>query len=328
MARLTGYLGTYRSPKSAGVFRFTVETDSGALSVPALFCDAPDAKYLALRDRTLAAPVRGEKGAGLALIDLAAAAPRAQTLLTEESGGCYVVFDGDYIHTANFHAGTVSVYRRAENALSLHTRLSFGAGAGCHQVLVHGDTLLVPCMEQDRICLIDKSADFAQAGEIAFAPGTGPRHGVFDRAHERLFVVAEKECAVYSYRAQNGFSYADQVVLLPPGAFPGSTAAAIRLSADERFLYVSVRGANQLAVLAVEGERLALLQLTGSGGDHPRDIALSPDGRLLLAANRFSGELVSFAVDTGSGLIGKELCRVPAPEAVSILFDASITEPV
>lgn len=328
MAGLTGYLGTYRSPKSAGVFRFTVETDSGALTVPTLLCDAPDAKYLALRGTTLAAPVRGEDGAGLALIDLAAGTPRARTLLTEESGGCYVVFDGDDIDTANFHAGTVSVYRRAANALSLHTRLSFGAGAGCHQVLVHGDTLLVPCMEQDRICLIDKNADFAQAGEIAFAPGTGPRHGVFDRAEERLFMVAEKECAVYVYRAQNGFHYASKTFLLPPGAFPGSTAAAIRLSADERFLYVSVRGANQLAVLAVEGERLTLLQLTGSGGDHPRDIALTPDGRLLLAANRFSGGLVSFAVEPDTGLIGKALCRVPAPEAVSILFDTSMTEPV
>ena len=323
MAAFIGFLGTYRSPQSPGVFRFSVETDSGALSVPAPLCDAPDAKYLAMRGHTLAAPIRDEHGAGLALIDLTEDTPEIKTLLTEDSGGCHVVFDEEFIDTANFHAGTVSVYRRSHGETALHTRLSFGQGAGCHQVLVHGDMLLVPCMEQDRICLIDKNAEFARAGEIAFPQGAGPRHGVFDRAHKRLFVVAEKECAVYVYRVQNGFEYAGKTALLPPGAFPGSTAAAIRLSADERFLYVSIRGANQLAALAVEGERLTLLQLTGSGGDHPRDIALTPDGRLLLAANRFSGELVSFAVDTASGRIGRMLCSVPAPEAVSILFDPS-----
>lgn len=322
MADYTGFLGTYRSPQSAGVLRFTVETDSGALTAPTLFCEAPDAKYLALRGKTLAAPICSENGAGLALIDLAAEAPRADELLTEDSGGCYVKFDGDDLYTANFHAGTVSVYRSAAGGYQLHTRLSFGQGAGCHQVLVHGDTLLVPCMEQDRICLIDKTKSFAQVGEIHFPQGTGPRHGIFDRAHGRLFVVAEKENAVYRYRVQNGFTFAGKTLLLPPGFFPGSTAAAIRFSADERFLYVSVRGANQLAVLAVEGEQLTLLQLTGSGGDHPRDIALTPDGKLLLAANRFSSELVSFAVDAQTGRIGRELSRVPAPEAVSILFDA------
>lgn len=322
MAVFTGFLGTYDSPHSAGVFRFTVETDSGALTVPTLLCEAPNAKYLALRGKTLAAPIRNESGAGLALIDLTAAAPHADALLTEDSGGCYVVFDGDDLYTANFHAGTVSVYRSAADGYQLHTRLSFGKGAGCHQVLVHGDTLLIPCMEQDRICLIDKKASFAQVGEIRFPQGAGPRHGIFDRAHKRLFVVAEKENAVYRYHVQNGFIYAGKTFLLPQEVLPGSTAAAIRFSADERFLYVSVRGANQLAVLAVDDMQLTLTQLTGSGGDHPRDIALTPDGKLLLAANRFSGELVSFAVDAQTGRIGQPLYRVPAPEAVSILFDA------
>lgn len=58
MAILTGYLGTYDSPRSRGVFRFSFDGETGALTAPELLLEAPDAKYLALRDGLLAAPVR------------------------------------------------------------------------------------------------------------------------------------------------------------------------------------------------------------------------------------------------------------------------------
>lgn len=54
MAILTGYLGTYDSPRSRGVFRFSFDGETGALTAPELLLEAPDAKYLALRDGLLA----------------------------------------------------------------------------------------------------------------------------------------------------------------------------------------------------------------------------------------------------------------------------------
>ena len=58
------------------------------------------------------------------------------------------------------------------------------------------------------------------------------------------------------------------------------------------------------------------------GGDHPRDILLSPDGRFLLVANRNAGGLVSFAVDRETGRIGRECARVDAREGVAVVLDA------
>lgn len=66
MAILTGYLGTYDSPRSRGVFRFSFDGETGALTAPELLLEAPDAKYLALRDGLLAAPVRRGSRAGSA----------------------------------------------------------------------------------------------------------------------------------------------------------------------------------------------------------------------------------------------------------------------
>lgn len=96
----------------------------------------------------------------------------------------------------------------------------------------------------------------------------------------------------------------------------------MRLSNDERFLYVSVRGENVIAVLEARGTRTRVIQRAPCGGDHPRDILLSPDGRFLLAANRNAGGLVCFTVDRETGLIGKECARVDACEGVAVVLDA------
>lgn len=324
MAKLTGYLGTYLSPESDGVYRFFLDTETGALTAPERFLDVPDSKYLALRqDGLLASIVRRENGAGLSLTGLRGG-NRAQETLFEKISGCHVAFDGDRVYTANFHDGTVTVCRVENGAPTVEHVIRIGSGAGCHQAVPHGRFLLVPCMNLDEIRIFDLENQFALHDVLAFPQGSGPRHAVFDRAHGRLFTAAQTENAVYTFRAgeDGAFTRAKRTPLLPEALLPGSETAAIRLSEDERFLYVSIRGANRIAVLSAEGGQTRTIQLVSCGGDHPRDIALAPGGRFLLAANRYSGNLVCFPVDPKSGLLGAALSDVPAHQGVSIMFDA------
>lgn len=319
----TGYLGSYLSPACAQICRFTLDAESGALSQPTPLLDAPDSKYLAMgADGLLASIVRRTDGAGVYLADLHTG--RTAEALTESISGCHVSCSGNAIYSANFHEGTVSVYTVADGAPALTQRIEIAPGAGCHQVIQHERFLLVPCMELDEIRIFDAENGFAPAGAIPFPAGSGPRHGVFDRAHRRLFVAAQKDNALYTFevRADGGFLPAGRTPLLPPDTPSGSEAAAIRLSADERFLYVSVRGANRIAVLALDGTSARVVQLTPCGGDHPRDITLSPDERHLLAANRYSNNLVCFPVDPATGRLGAACANVTAHQSVSILFDA------
>lgn len=320
--RLAGYLGTYDSPRSRGVFRFAFDDETGALTEPELFCEAPDAKYLALREGLLAAPVRRGKRAGLLLADLRAPdGPRTAELLCEEVPSCYVCFDGGRVYSANFHEGTVLAYRLEGGKPTLEKIIRIAPGAGCHQVLAMGRRLFVPCMNLDEIRLFDRES-LQPAGRIPFPKGSGPRHGAFDRAGKRLFVAAQGDNRLYGFAAgpDGEFAPAGVVPLLPSGTPEGSEAAAVRLSPDERFLYVSVRGANVVAVLELDGTRAGVIQRGPCGGDHPRDILLSPGGRFLLAANRISGSLVSFAVDRETGIIGEERARVTAREGVALLL--------
>ena len=79
--------------------------------------------------------------------------------------------------------------------------------------------------------------------------------------------------------------------------------AAIRVSADDRFLYASNRIDDTIAVLSIteDGASLEPVEVVPAGGEWPRDIVLSPNGALLFSANQFSDSITVFRVDGESG---------------------------
>lgn len=340
---VTGYLGTYSSPLSEGIYRFTLDKDTGILSGPELFYRLPDCKYLSLYNNLLAAPVKSGDEAGMSLLDIG----RGEASLTgeiyeEETTACFVTQDEDFIYSANYHQGIVLIYKKTDSGLVLHKRIDIAPGAGCHQILFHEHYMLVPCLLKDEIRIFDCSRDYSPAGSIFFQSGTGPRHGVFTKDHRYLFVVSELSNELYVYRVENeenapqAFEDKDSengirmtmlsVTLLltqeqTNHSLQAPASAAIRFSPDERHLYVSTRFTEIISVFQVQEGQVQLIQQTGSGGIHPRDFVLTENGAYLLAANRTEGGLVCFPVDPDSGMIGPECSRIPAPEAVSIVLN-------
>lgn len=325
MKYFTGYIGTYRSPDAYGIYRFALDAENGRLSSPEPFLPVQDSKYLALReDGLLASTVQRGSGAGLFAARIQDLPDAQHEILSEDGAGCHVALSATHAYTANFHSGTVCCYRLADEAPVLEHVISIAPKAGCHQVLLHDGLLLVPGMELDEIRLFS-AEDYAARGAIAFPSGSGPRHGVFDHAHQNLYVAAQKDNAVYRYSVHgDSFELMQRVPLLDAPGSDCDETAAIRLSPDERFLYVSVRGANLIVVLACTADGLRVIQRISCGGDHPRDIALSPDGRFVLSANRYSGDLTCFLRDPASGCIGGQCSKVSVPEGVSIVFDAQM----
>ena len=325
MKSFTGYIGTYCSSNSYGIYRFTLDAERGRLSAPEPFLPVQDSKFLALReDGLLASVVKRRYGAGLFLARIREIPCAQNETMTEDGSGCHVVLSGTHAYTANFHSGTVSCYRLTDTEPVLEHMISIAPEAGCHQVLLHNELLLVPCMELDEIRLFS-AKDYAPQGAIAFPAGSGPRHGVFGRTHQNLYVAAEKENAVYRFGVHAcAFEPEQRVPLLDSSSSGCNETAAIRFSPDERFLYVSVRGANRIVVLACTADGLQVIQRVSCGGDHPRDIALSPDGRFVLSVNRYSGDLTCFPRDPASGRIGEQCSKVSVPEGVSIVFDAQM----
>lgn len=329
MNTLTGYIGTYASPESLGIYRFTMNLDNGNLSKPELYYGALDCKYLSLHGTLLAAPRKRDGQAGICLLDTAGGgASLAGEAFYETAPACYVTQDDACIYTANYHEGCILVYRKSPDSLTLAKRIDIAPKAGCHQILFHNHYMLVPCLLLDTVKIYDCSRDFAPAGELRFEEGTGPRHGIFDKDHKRLFLVSElsNQLFVYSLAADTPSGPAiplEHVYPLLPGDAKYKeppASAAIRLSPDGRFLYVSTRFADIISVFYIDGCQLKLVQQTGSGGVHPRDFTLTPDGQYLLAVNRTEGGLVSFRINPETGCLSGPCSQVPAPEAVAVIL--------
>ncbi|MBU9726695.1 lactonase family protein [Diplocloster modestus] len=332
MGILTGYAGTYESAQSFGIYRFTIDGETGALTEPKLYYPAPNAKYVSLQKGKIAAPVERHKRAGICLVDLSAKDPAAE-VFCEEQTACYVIQDGPRIYTANYHEGTVMVYEaqdkpgkeqdKSGKGLRLLKRIRIAPAAGCHQVILHGQYLLVPCLELDKIRIFDGSRNYEPAGEISFPAGSGPRHGIFNRDHTRFYLVTERSNELYTFRVDEnaGFYQLDSRSVLPEKGTREDDTAALRISPDERFLYVSTRGSDLLSVFSLEDELPEAVQFVSCGGRHPRDFAIVPGGKFLLVANRFSNNLICFRLGGRTGRI-KEICdAVTLDEAVSIVFD-------
>jgi len=156
---------------------------------------------------------------------------------------------------------------------------------------------------------------------IPSRPGAAPRHCIFHPTLRVLYVNNELNSTVTVCRWNDGQVEEVEVVgTLPAGWSGRNTTAEIAVAPDGRFLYVSNRGHDSIAVFAVgESGRLTLLGCEPTGGRRPRFFALDPAGEFLYAANQESDTIVAFARDAASGMLrrtGREII-VGSPSAIS-----------
>ena len=305
----TIYAGTYTGKGSEGIYRFSC--DNGKLNDVSLFTRIENSKYICSYKDRIAAICDFKEGSGAALIDRDGKI--RDELIFEEVTSCYVTEHEGRLYTANYHAGTFSVLDDEEDHLKLVKTVPIREKAGCHQVLFWKDLILIPCLFLDRVMIYDSGLN--RRGEIVLPDESGPRHGVFSKDGEYLYLVTELSNELFVIRT-GSFAIEDCVPLLAGGERNTEGTAAVRMSEDGRFLYVSTRGKDVISVLSVNGGKAELIQNVSCGGKHPRDFILC--GNALLCANRFSNEIVSFRIEK-DGRVGEEIDRIGIPEAVSLI---------
>lgn len=315
-----GYIGTYTTGRSQGIYRFTFDPDTGALSEPILFVAVRNPKCVARKGSILASAIELEGRAGVALWDARhPGTPPFSMCCPEKQTPCHLRFSGSSLLAANYHEGLFTVYRTDSHNLSCATQIACGEKAGCHQSLGRRGFILVPCLEQDQVRIFDRK--FSPRGVILFPAGSGPRHGIFHPKDRTLWMVTERSHELYHFNyADTRYQLLQQVSILPKDhpEYAASTTAAIRLSPDGRFLYTSTRGADIMSVLALDADGAHLIQQVPCGGKHPRDFILSDDGRYVLVLCRDSDDLFSFPRDAETGKLGEIVSHIHVPEGSSI----------
>ena len=149
-----------------------------------------------------------------------------------------------------------------------------------------------------------------------------------------MFVLNELNCTldVFAYDAERGTMNCVQTAATLPNDYVGvNKAAAIDVHPTGKYVYVSNRGANLITVFAISsrailpekgeaGVVLNAVQHFPSGGDFPRHIGLTPDGRYLLSCNKKTHALCVFRVDAETGKLTDTGTQVTIPWCCSVAF--------
>jgi 6-phosphogluconolactonase len=147
----------------------------------------------------------------------------------------------------------------------------------------------------------------ADVSVISAPPGSAPRHFVFHPNGRVFYNLYEHDgrVAVYDYDAARGGLNLKQTVSSLPLKFAGSNLSGeIVITADGRFLYVSNRLHNAVAVFAVANDGLLrALPETWVHADSPRNLCIDPDGAFLFSCNQRGDSITSFHLNGATGAL-------------------------
>ena len=154
--------------------------------------------------------------------------------------------------------------------------------------------------------------------------GDGPRHMIFHPTKNLAFVINELSSTVVSAtvdKEKGSFERVDRKNTLPTDYNGKNSCADIRLSRNGKFLYVSNRGHNSIAIFSIDDDgKLNFIDCESVRGDWPRNFVISPDGEFLLVANRKSNNITVFKINKKTGLLTYTGNQIALFEPVCLKF--------
>ncbi|MFF8781680.1 lactonase family protein [Streptomyces sp. NPDC015140] len=318
------YIGTYTSAEGGGKGVGLAEYDprTGRITGRGVLTGVGDPSYLAAHPdgRTLYAVSEREEGA------VTAVRLSDRTVLGSRSTGgaapCHLSVHpgGRWLLSANYGSGSVAVHPiDASGALGERTDLVAHStpppgpgqqGPHAHQIVTapDGGHVLAVDLGTDTVYtyrLDEASGRLTEVARARTRPGAGPRHLTFHPGGRHAYLANEVDDTVTVCAYDPGTGRLTVGEAQSTGTGSGTNhPAQILVTADGSHAFLANRGHNSLTRYAVEadGARLRLLGTVPVGGDFPRQIAFSPDGGLLFAANQRSGTVSVFRVSEGGEL--------------------------
>lgn len=223
---------------------------------------------------------------------------------------------GRHLFTATFGGDQIAVFPIGDDgSLGAPDTDRTGTPEEPHSIIVDESNqwVLVPHRTPD---LITQYAFDATAGtltsnavpQVMSMPGAGPRHIVLHPDGGFAYVSDEFSDSVstYSFDAATGQLALLGTVTTLPDDFPGdqNTCADVHITPDGRFLYVSNRGHDSLAMFAIDqASGMPVAMGYAPTEPRPREFEVDPRSRYVYAAGQDSGRVASYAIDQTSGVL-------------------------
>ena len=229
---------------------------------------------------------------------------------------CHIVLapNGRFVSIANFASGSVSVFPRDEAGnLQAGKAVFQHEGHSVHPVRQKGPHAHSSIFAPDRPLFFvpdlgtDKVAAYRYDGgavrpeppaDLTVSAGCGPRYGEFAPGGGHFYLINEIGSRVMHYRyAEGTMTLCGEVSTLPEDFAGENICSDLHITADGQCLYASNRGHDSITAYRIQPDgSLAWLDCQPSGGRTPRNFAIDPTGRWLLAGNQDSDNIAVFAI--------------------------------
>ena len=342
------YVGTYTKPDgSKGIYRCVLDLETGKISAATLVAETPSPSFLAIRPGGGFLYAANETNSG-EVSAYAIAADGALKFLNKQSakggGTCHVTVDpaGKNVLIANYGTGSVAVLPiKADGSLAEASAFVQHTGSSSdparqkepHAHSIYTDPaakFVYACdLGTDKIngYRFDAAKGTLTADETAtatVAPGSGPRHLALHPKQDTAYVINEMLSTITAFKRDTGTGALTEIGTIStlPEDFTGrSSTAEIFVHPNGKHLYGSNRGHDSIAAFAIEQDGgLAPIGHTPIGGKVPRNFAIDPTGRWLLAAGQESGDINVLKIDPDTGKLAPTGMRVEIGAPVCIIF--------
>ena len=341
-------IGTYTNTgKSEGIYTYHFNTKNGQVKLASVAKDFSNPSFLAVSPDKKNVYAVNESGPESAVTSFTfnASTGKLDVLNKQGSEGadpCYVTADKHHVIIANYSGGSLVVYGlKADGSLDEATQVIQHTGksidpekrqesAHVHQVIFSPDKkyLISNDLGEDNIYIYNylplKKTQVLTIKSVIKAPaGSGPRHLTFSPDGKFAYLAHEFNGKITAFAYADGELSKIQEVGTVAEDFKGRIDAAdIHISPDGKFLYQSNRGdVNAISVFKIlPTGRLESVSKASTLGKGPRNFAIDPSGKYLLAANQKSDEVVIFKRNKTTGALTDSGKRIKVGAPVCLVF--------
>lgn len=334
------YFGTYTdgmSPTgSKGIYLAQLDAATGKLGTAVLVAEMDNPSFLAAHPNGKVLYAVGESGGkdggpvvAFKIDPKTGGLTKLNEVKSRGDGPCHISVhpNGHYLAVANYVGGSSAVFELGSDGkignyggFAQHKGSSIdkdrqkGPHAHCVQFFPNGQYILAADLGADRVFVMPYNAGkgslhlSAGNSDVTLLAGTGPRHLALAKDGKFGYVCGELNSTVnvIEFGWAEGNKVVQSLITVPADKSKGNSTAECLLSPNEKFVYVSNRGHNSVAVFKVGEDR----KLTAAGhitGDikTPRNFGIDPSGKWMLVASQEGAKVGVWELNADTGL-GKE----------------------
>jgi 6-phosphogluconolactonase len=158
---------------------------------------------------------------------------------------------------------------------------------------------------------------------VTVKSGSGPRRVQWHPNGKFLYVNGETDSSANVFQIRNGALTPIETISSLPADYKGNNSTAeILIDKAGKFLYISNRGHDTIAVYGIDGAtgRLTLVEHAHAGGRTPRNFSIDPTGAYLLTSNQNGENIVVFRLDRKTGRLSPTGVEVTLANPGSVAF--------